>query len=182
MKREPAKNTRTATPELTKLKDLLTALIDHQTRMHAALDAQREAMRSADVSGMDQAATRVAELAREFERLEAQRHAVVGRMMERLDATEQSESKHGANRPDVPLSRVLESAPSSDRSELQGLAAALRSRMMAVADANRVATLVCREMSAHFRAMFDAMTEAATAPGGYGRPEARLPAMLDAVA
>lgn len=183
MKRELAETARPATSELPKLKALLTALIDHQTRLQSALDAQREAMRTADIAGMDQAAARVAELSREFERLEAQRLAVVGHMMRQTSAADANEpGTDSAARSDVPLSRLLENAPLAVRSELHGLAAALRSRMMAVADANRVATMVCREMSAHFRSMFDAMTEAASSAGGYGRSESRVPAMLDALA
>jgi hypothetical protein len=148
---------READADVMALRDLLADLIDVQNDMHSALEGQLDAMSRADIDGMQVAAAKITALSRRFELLDVQRQAVVSRL-----------ARRGGRRDSVALSELIPCCPDSYREELSRLGTALRDRMLAVADAGRVSNLVCREMSAHFQSVFEAMTRAA-APSGYSR-------------
>ncbi len=142
------------------LRDLLKMLILAQTDLHAALESQLEAMRHADVLAMNEATARVGEVSRECERLDMQRRAIVGQLNRHGD---------GSTRDEAVLSELIRDFAPDTRQELSSLAATLRERMMTVADASRVATLACREMSEHFQVVLEAMADAAAPSVGYER-------------
>lgn len=146
--------------DVVELRALLRALLRLQTELHAVLRAKLDAMKRADVDGMRAAGARVLELTDTFERLDLQRVAVVSRLA----------AAHGL-RPDhtLRLSELIAAYPQPLRSELAALATALRQRMLAVGDANRVIAQVSQEMVEHFRTVFEAMTQAAVPPAGYDR-------------
>lgn len=171
----PARMTSTTDEhDAVELRAVLRALLSLQTELHAVLRAQLDAMKRADVDGMRAAAARVAELTGSFERIDMQRVALASRLA-RL---------HGLSTRGVRLSDLIAGYPQPLRSELMSLSLALRERMLAVADANRVVAMVSGAMAEHFRAVFAAMAEAAVPPASYGRDGRTGPAeavVLDAM-
>lgn len=162
--------------ELSALFGELTAL---QESLHGVITIKLEAMRRSDVDGMLAASHREGELAAKAEQLDETRKQIVTRICLVLGIAPEA-----GGRP-VRLSSILSRLDPSLRPRLAQLAAALRERMLKVAEANRVVELVCREMLAHFKALFAAMTqdeenvEVYSAAGGATRTGG--PRVLDAV-
>ena len=161
--------------DITALRDLLGELHGAQASLHAVLMEKLAAMRDADISGMQNATAEEGDLLSRFELLDAQRHTVTARL-----ASTFGTPGGGPLR----MSQVIAALDGADRREMSDLTDSLREMMLKVADANRVVTLVSREMNEHFKTIFEAMTQAAAESVGYsrcGRTETRAACLLDAV-
>lgn len=140
---------------VTKLANDLAAvierLVDLQIDLHAVVREKLEAMRRADVQAMLAAAQREGETVSQASTLDEQRRSIVSKLSQALDLRAAVGDK------DVTLRELAERLDAPARCRLDGLARRLREEMLKLAEANRVVELVCREMLAHFKAVFSAM-------------------------
>lgn len=158
---------------------LLKQLADLQLVMNTAVRDKLEAMRRADMSEIARRSRREADLAAQIVEVDRTRRAVVVRICTALSIA----ATEGGR--EITLRTLIKRLPANDHDKLSSLANVLRERMLATAESNRVVEIVCHEMMSHFKAVFAAMTNAATERGIYGekggRPPSGEPLVLDAV-
>lgn len=158
---------------------LLKQLADLQTVMNTAVRDKLEAMRRADVNEIARRSRREAEQAAQIVELDRTRRGVVTRICAILGIA----ATEGGR--EITLRALIKRLPETDRDKLSALANVLRERMLVTAESNRVVEIVCHEMMSHFKAVFAAMTTAASERGIYGekggRPPSGEPLVLDAV-
>lgn len=156
------------------LHNLLRMLLGAQTDLASVLRSKLDAMRRADVDAMQSATADEAALIDRLSLLDAQRHAIAGRLA----------SRFGSTAAPLRMSQVIGAIAEPMRSDLAAVSDALRRQMLAVADANDVVRTASREMTEHFRAVFESLTQAASEVMGYsrrGRSESQPACLLDAV-
>jgi hypothetical protein len=132
---------------------LIERLIDKQVALRAVVGQKLEAMRRCDVDGMLRTSRQEGDLVGEVSGLERRRREVVSQMCVPLG------TPVGRDGRSVTL-RALVGKLGPRAGRLAELADRLREEMLRLAEANRVVDLVCREMQAHFTALFAAMVQA----------------------
>ena len=161
------------------LSALLSELTSLQESLHGVITIKLEAMRRSDVEGMIAASHREGELATRAAELDQNRKQIVARLCETLEIAAEPQGRP------IRLSAIISRLDPSLRPRIANLAAMLRERMLKVAESNRVVELVSREMLAHFKALFAAMTQDDEAVCTYSAAgnvdRANGPRMLDAV-
>lgn len=167
---------RTLTNELADVLDRLGAI---QDRMLDAIEAKLESMRQSDVEAMTATAHREGEVAAQVSALDQRRCWLAVELCKGLGIQIPPRAQN------VSLRSILAKLGPVAGERLAASGAVLREKMLKVAEANRVVELVCREMLAHFKSMFAAMTQAGDWPKTYshrGAIESRgQVAVLDAV-
>lgn len=167
------------TAMVNELAGMLKQLADLQSLVNVAVRDKLEAMRRADVNEIARRSRREAELSAQVVEVDKARRAVVGRICATLGVA----ATEGGR--EITLRSLIKKLPVADRDRLSALANVLRERMLATAESNRVVEIVCHEMMAHFKAVFSAMTSAASERGIYGERGGRAPSgeplVLDAV-
>jgi len=157
----------------------LAQLADLQTQVNSAVRDKLDAMRRADVNEIARRSRREGDLAARILEVDGLRRGVVVRMCAALGIPS---TENGS---EITLRSLLARLGPDDREKLSSLANVLRERMVTTAESNRVVEIVCHEMMAHFKAVFSAMTQAASDNGLYGAQGARAPSgeplVLDAV-
>ncbi len=170
--------TRNANERLT---GLLT-LLDRLERMHRdLLEVIRdkiEKMRSSNLDGMRDCITREATIVQEVAEQEGLRRQIMVSLGQEMGIAPYQARTMNVRE----LARQVEA---SRREPLLAAADRLRSTAAQVAEANRVAGLIAREILRHFRHVFAAMTCLESGPGGYTprgqRQTAAGQKLLDAV-
>lgn len=161
------------------LSGLLSQLSELQSVMNVAVRDKLEAMRRADVNEIARRSRREADLAARIIEVDRTRRGVVSRICAGLGIA----ATEGGR--EITLRSLIKQLPEVNRDKLAALANVLRERMLATAESNRVVEIVCHEMMSHFKAVFAAMTNAASERGIYGekggRPPSGEPLVLDAV-
>ncbi|MEK6644520.1 MAG: flagellar export chaperone FlgN [Planctomycetota bacterium] len=137
----------------------LQDLISLQGRLHETLQLKLEAMRRAHVEGMLATTRLERDLVQEVSRTDDARRDVVARMCAALNMT-------GMNRA-ISLRVLASRLDTASRERLLKLADALRQKMLAVGESNRVSEMVCREMMVHFKSLFAAMVQDESEPRTY---------------
>ena len=161
------------------LAGLFERLIESQVSLRTVLHVKLEAMRRVDAKGMLAAAGKEGEIVSEVTLLDQRRRQIV----DALAAARGPGNPADGN--GMTLQTLFARLPRDVRQRLAPLSRRLREEMLRVAEANRVVELVCREMAAHFKALFAALVNdgetAATyqADGGVG--PAAGPRVLDAM-
>jgi hypothetical protein len=143
------------------LEALFDQLIERQVVLHSLAREKLAAMRRADVNGMLAIARRESEEAIRTAELDRQREDVVTRLGFKFGISP------GIRGTGVTLRQLLEHLEPEARRRLVLLADRLRTGMLKLAEANRVVELVCREMLAHFKAVFTAMMRDDETPPTY---------------
>jgi hypothetical protein len=168
--------TQNMTSELAGILDRLRKL---QERMLGELDAKLEAMRRSDVNAMTAASHAEGELAGKVASLDERRCWLVVELCKSLGVQIPPKAQN------VSLRSICAKLDEKTATRLSAAGSALREIMLKVAEANRIVELVCREMLAHFKTLFSAMTRDDEAPTTYshrGAIEARgQVTVLDAV-
>lgn len=161
----------------------LIGILEHlsglQDRLLSAIDAKLEAMRRADVAAMTASSRREAELAAEAATLDQRRCLIAVDLSRALGLPIPPRAEN------VSLRILCGRLGGEAGARLTHAGNVLREKMLKVAESNRVVELVCREMLAHFKAVFSAFTRDDEAPRNYspkGSIESRGQiAVLDAV-
>jgi hypothetical protein len=160
----------------------LLTLLDRLERMHRdLLEVIRdkiERMRASDLDGMRDCIAREATLVQAITEQEGLRRQLMVSMGQEMGiAPHQARAMHVRE-----LARRIDP---SRREPLLAAAERLRGTVARVAEANRVAGLIAREILRHFRHVFAAMTCLESGPGGYTprgyRQTTANQALLDAV-
>lgn len=173
----------TTSAQLTSLADdmagVLEGLCGIQDRFLAAIDQKLEAMRRCDVSAMSAASALEGELAADASLLDERRCWLAVELSKALGLQIPPRADS------VSLRSLCSRLDAARGGRLAEVGARLREKMLRVAESNRVVDLVCREMMAHFKAMFGAMILADESPKTYshrGAIESRgQVSVLDAV-
>jgi len=165
-------------PLVEELAATLQEQIDLQASLHAVLREKLEAMRRVDTTAIYAAARREGEVLTAAAALDDRRKMAAGRLAAALNLRGDDDR--------TPRLRVLaEALEPAARRRLGDLGEQLARAMQKVAEANRVADLVCRAMMAHFRNLFAVMTQDGEATPTYSADGAIGPAagarVLDAV-
>lgn len=149
------------------LAQLLDQLIARHEALHTVIADKLEAMRRSNVSAMLEASAREATVADEILKLDQQRAAVATDLATRMQWPANVTVRIRA------LAARLEPAMAK---KLIDRADVLREKMLAVARANRVVELVCKQMLQHMKAVFadlvqpDESNKTYSAGGGVERP------------
>jgi len=132
-----------------------------QDRMLDVIRGKLEAMRRSDVEAMTGASQRESELAAQVGTLD-QRRCWLGVELSRLLGMPIPPRAEN-----VSLRSLCSRLDGDPGAALARVGAALREKMLKVAEANRVVELVCREMLAHFKVVFSAFTRDEESPRMY---------------
>lgn len=142
----------------------LLTLLDRLERMHRDLleviREKIEKMRSSNLDGMRDCITREAALVQEVAEQEGLRRQLMVSLGQEMGIAPYQARTMNVRE----LARRVEA---SRREPLLAAAERLRGTAAQVAEANRVAGLIAREILRHFRHVFAAMTCLENAPGGY---------------
>lgn len=157
------------------LENVLREMLAGQEKMLQVIKLKHEAMRSSDVAGMLQVSADEGTLA----------SAILSIDKIRLDITARLSVLLKLGPAPVTIRSIASRLPAEAANRLLSVAAALRERMLKVAEANRVVELVCQRMLAHFKEIFSVVAQGADAPPTYtpsGNRNKQIEAMvLDAV-
>lgn len=132
---------------------LIEQLGDKQAALRTVVRGKLEAMGRCDADGMLAASRCEAELTAKASALESRRREVVSRLCAALALPA------GTSASSMTLRSLIPKLDPAFRRRLASAADRLREEMLKLAEANRVVDLVCREMMAHFKALFAAMMQ-----------------------
>lgn len=147
-----------ATTELVGVLEQLVALLGS---LHESVREKLDAMRRADADQMAAASTREGELSGRVAKLYRHRHAIVSELCRLVDFPPVR------NPSDITLRALSERLEPAVRQRLMKLAATLRDKMLAVAEANRVVEMVSRAMSDYFKELFSIIARDDESPATY---------------
>ncbi len=157
----------------------LEQLASLQEAVFEAISEKLDSMRRADVEAMIKASHREAELVRQIRATDGPRQGAIDGLSAALGIPGAGDVR--GPRLSAIVSRI--EGPASER--LMRIGQTLRTKMLKVAEANRVVELVSREMLNHFRTLFAAIVrddgELATYSSGGGINRATGCRVLDAV-
>ncbi|MFQ5502220.1 MAG: flagellar export chaperone FlgN [Phycisphaerae bacterium] len=142
---------------------ILDELIEQQATLHDGVRAKLEAMRRADTEEMIALSHHEGGIVSQINALDRRRRQVITEFASALSLP----IHDGADHLSLPV--LAERLEERHRTRLTRLGAALREKMLQVAEANRVVELVSREMLAHFDNLFSAFTQDENEPRIYSR-------------
>ena len=145
------------------LASILDELIGQQVDLHDVVRAKLEAMRRADTDEMTMLSHREGGIAAQVNELEQRRRQVTSEFASALSFPIHTGIEY------LSLPVLAERLEERHRTRLTRLGAALREKMLQVAEANRVVELVSREMLAHFDNLFSVFTQDENEPRIYSR-------------
>ena len=129
--------------------------------LHATVGEKLDAMRRADADRMVTASAREGELSGRITKLDRRRHTIVSELCGLVDFPPVR------NPSDITLRALAERLEPAIRQRLMKLAATLRDKMLAVAEANQVVELVSHAMSDYFKELFSIIARDDESPTTY---------------
>lgn len=145
----------------TDLEGMLGRLGALQSRLLDEIEAKLAAMRRSDAAAMTAASHAEGEIVAKVAALDEKRNWLIIEMCKALGIQIPPRAQS------ISLRSICAKLDAHTASRLLAAGAALRETMLMVAEANRVVDLVCREMMAHFKTLFSAMTRDEEAPKTY---------------